>query len=152
MLLHKALPNCVKVARQTLTLFVRVRILLRQPSENRWNRWFRRFFLSFFELFWKHFSMVSHRLSVVSPVSPRSLPSSGKKKTSVGNASNTGHFILLFENGYTEAARRRLRMFWLSGRRSILLHLSGFPLVNTIGVWSLRNLPPQITTIIVLLF
>ena len=29
---HKTLPNCVKVARQTLTLFVRVRILLRQPK------------------------------------------------------------------------------------------------------------------------
>ena len=28
---QKTLPNCVKVARQTLTLFVRVRILLRLP-------------------------------------------------------------------------------------------------------------------------
>lgn len=30
------------------------------------------------------------------------------------------------------------------GRRSVLLHLSGFPLVSTSGVWSPRNLPPQI--------
>ena len=28
---HRTKPNCVKVARQTLTLFVRVRILLRLP-------------------------------------------------------------------------------------------------------------------------
>ena len=35
----------------------------------------------------------------------------------------------------------------LFGRRSILLRLSGFP-CRTIGVWSLRNLPPQITAYI----
>ncbi len=29
------MPNCVRVARQTLTLFVRVRILLRQPEKHR---------------------------------------------------------------------------------------------------------------------
>ena len=33
------------------------------------------------------------------------------------------------------------------GRRSVLLHLSGFPLVSTVGVWSLRNLPPQIPSL-----
>ena len=31
---HSAMRNCVKVARQTLTLFVWVRILVRQPPEN----------------------------------------------------------------------------------------------------------------------
>mgnify|MGYP007116415056 CR=1 FL=1 len=30
---HRTKPNCVKVARQTLTLFVRVRILLRLPPK-----------------------------------------------------------------------------------------------------------------------
>ena len=41
------LPNCVRVARQTLTLFVRVRILLRQPEQTAENARSRRFFLFF---------------------------------------------------------------------------------------------------------
>lgn len=34
---------------------------------------------------------------------------------------------------------------WIFGRRTLLLRLSGFPLVSTFGVWTVRIPPPQIS-------
>ena len=39
-------------------------------------------------------------------------------------------------------SERFLTRIWLFGRRTWLLHLSGFP-CHTIGVWIVRNFPPQ---------